>query len=165
LQIGKSLGRETVIFPDTLTVTAIDLATGCPIPEVALLLELKAQRKNNYGVGPVITDKNGQARFTRKKCENDIAHAQQMFAIDYTGDLLSCGPLAEVHLHNPENIATMIHNFETSPKFWGSGLDEPEELYAALRKVRNSLYAPSTLAINENDILKQPAVNFCLRNR
>ena len=152
-------------FPDALTVTAIDLATGEPVPQVALLLELNAERKNNYSVGPAITDNNGQVRFTRAACENAIAKAQEMFVMDYAGDLRSCGPAAEIRLHSPESIATMIHNYENSPKFWGSGFDAPEELFEGLRKARNSLFEPPTFAIREDDILERPAVNLYLRKR
>jgi hypothetical protein len=105
-----------VVFPETLTVNAIDSATGEPIAGVALLLKLRAQQKNNYSIGPVFTDRNGQATFTRIACESGIARDQQMFVMDYSGDLLSCGPEAEVQLHDPESIARMIHNYEQSPK-------------------------------------------------
>lgn len=154
-----------MIIPEKLTVTAIDQVTGCPIPEVALLLELKAHRKNNYSVGPVITNGDGQAEFTREACEKAIASAQEMFVMDYVGDLQSCSSVAELQLHSPESIANMIRNYESHPDFWGSPFDAPEELFAALRNARNSLFQHSCLAISEKDIAEHPSVSFRLSRK
>ena len=154
-----------MVFPETLTITAIDSATGQPIAAVALLLELRARRKNNYSVGPVITDHNGNASFTKGACENGIARDQQMFVMDYSGDLLSCGPEAVIQLHNPESIARMIHNYEQFPKFWGNRFDDPEHFFAELGNTRNATYEPSNLTVREKDILERPAVSFYRRRK
>jgi hypothetical protein len=154
-----------VIFPDTFTVTAIDSDTGRPVPDVALVLELQAQRKNNYPVGPIITDEFGQARFTRRACENSIDASKRMFLMDYYGDLQSCGPIATVRLHAPKYIAVMTENYEAHPEFWGIGFEEPEKLFAALRKARNSLYDQAHLAVRSSEILAHPEVKFFLKRK
>jgi hypothetical protein len=156
---------DIVIFPDILTVTVVDLDTGCPVSEVALVLVLKAQRKNDYTVGPIITDQHGLARFTRNACENTIAVSQKTFIMDYFGDLLSCGPVAEIRLHPPKSIAVMIDNYGHSPEFWGVAFKEPEKIFAALRRVRNSLYEPANLPVKSSDILSHPEVKFFLKRK
>jgi hypothetical protein len=152
-------------FPDKVTVTAFDSGTGREIAEVAFVLWLKAQKKNDYFVGPIITDRHGQAIFTRDACERSIARAQEMFIMDYAGDLLSCKPTADLRLHTPENISTMINQYEAVPSFWGGAFDNPQELFRALRSVRNSLFEPFHLAVEENDILEHPAVSCFLRRK
>ena len=154
-----------MIFPDSLTVTAIDISTGRPLSEIALVLELKAQRKNNYFIGPIITDDEGDARFTRRGCEDAIAKAQNMFVMDYSGDLSSCSQIAEIRLHTPEHIAAMIDNYENSPEFWGSAFDSPKELFAGLRSVKNSSFEPSTLKVTESEIAENHAIRFLLRRK
>jgi hypothetical protein len=157
--------RKIVIFPDSLTVTAIDISTGNPLPEIALVLELKARRKNNYLVGPIITDDAGNAKFTRRGCEDSIANDQRMFVMDYSGDLSLCGQVAEIQLHPPDYITTMIHNFESHPEFWGSRFGSPEELFARLRNVKNSSFEPAKLKVTEFEIAENPAIRFPLRRK
>jgi hypothetical protein len=152
-------------FPDEVTITAFDLDTRCEISGVAFVLVLRAQKKNDYFIGPIITDRRGQATLTKDACERAIARAQEMFVMDYVGDLLSCMPVADLRLHSPENIATMISQYEAAPKFWGSAFDNPQELFSTLRSVRNSLFEPFHLAVAEDDILKRPAVSCFLRRK
>src|ERR1700674_2557290 len=113
------MGRKRMKFPDTLTILARDRDTGQPVRDVAIVLVLFAVRKNDYYVGPVITDENGQVRFTRAECESAIKRAQEMFIMDYHGDLASCRPVIEVSLHPPERIKGMRQQFESAPDFWG----------------------------------------------
>jgi len=136
-------------FPDKVTVTAIDAETGSEIAGVAFVLWLKARRKNDYFVGPAITELHGQAEFTR----------------DYTGDLASCGPTAELQLHPPERIAGMIRQYEAMPQFWGIAFDNPQELFRDLRRARNSLFEPFQLVVEERNILQRPAVTCFLRRK
>ncbi len=152
-------------FPDKVTVTAFDLDAGCEIPEVAFVLVLRAQDKNDYFVGPIITDRRGRAIFSKEACERAILRAQEMFVMDYAGDLLSCKPVADLRLHSPQNIAAMISQYEAAPEFWGSAFDNPQELFAALRSVRNSLFEPFHMAVGQDDILGRPAVSCFLRRR
>jgi hypothetical protein len=152
-------------FPDKVTVTAIDAETGSEIAGVAFVLWLKARRKNDYFVGPAITELHGQAEFTRDACERSIVRAQEMFLMDYTGDLASCGPTAELQLHPPERIAGMIRQYEAMPQFWGIAFDNPQELFRDLRRARNSLFEPFQLVVEERNILQRPAVTCFLRRK
>jgi hypothetical protein len=149
-------------FPTSLSVTVMDKASGLPIPNVALVLVLRARSKNDYYVGPVITDEDGNLAFTRKDCEEAIAIAQEMFVMDYAGDLLSCGPIAEIKLHEPEHIANMIQQFKQAPEFWGKGLKEPILLFESLQKVNNSSFHPQKILIAEDSILKCASIELRL---
>lgn len=104
-------------FPHKVVITAIDSDTGCAIPEVAFVLALRAQEKNDYFVGPFITDRDGRAEFTKEVCEKEIERTKQMFIMDYAGDLASCGTNAELRLQPPANIAGMISQYEVEPAF------------------------------------------------
>jgi hypothetical protein len=152
-------------FPDKVTLTAFDVETGREVPEVAFVLVLRSRQKNDYFVGPIITDRCGKASFTRGACERAIARAQEMFVMDYSGDLLSCKPMADLRLHSPESIATMISQYETAPTFWGGAFDDPQELFPALRSARNALFEPLHLTLAENDILVHPEVVCSLRRK
>src|SRR5438874_13257060 len=98
-------------FPDKLTVTARNRATGLPANGVAIVLVLFATRKNDYYIGPLIANEDGQVEFTRVDCEAAIKRAQEVFVMDYSGDLDSCQPFIEVRLHSPDQIQTMIQQY------------------------------------------------------
>lgn len=152
-------------FPEQVTLTAFDVETGREIPEIAFVLVLRARQKNDYFVGPVITDRSGKASFTRGACERAIARAQEMFVMDYAGDLLSCKPVADLRLHSPENIATMISQYETAPNFWGKAFDDPQSMFPALQSARNALFEPLNLTLQENDIIEHPEVLCFLKRK
>jgi hypothetical protein len=141
-------------FPDKLTVLARDRDTRLPAKGVAILLVLFAARKNDYSVGPLITNENGQVEFTRAECESAIKQAQEAFVMDYHGDLESCRPLIEVRLHLPEYIEKMLQNYKTFPEFWGQGF--PKSLFTDLRMVRNADFESAIITATEEQILTNP---------
>ena len=152
-------------FPDELFVKAMDADTGEVVPDVALVVFLTPPRKNTYCVGPEITDKNSLARFTRVGCERAIIHAQEMFVMDYFGDLVSCAPAAKISLHPPERVSGMISRYETHPEFWGHGFEDAPVLFRSLRSVKNFDFEAAEIIVKENDILANPNVTIRLRKK
>jgi len=145
-------------FPESLLIRALDTASGLPISNVALCMILKATHKNDYCVGPKITDDNGEVRFFRADCEASIQRAQEMFVMDYVGDLASCGSRIEIRLHLPEAISRMIQQFNQMPDFWGRGFLEADHLHRALREARNARYEPMSVSVHQDDLLVVPDV-------
>jgi hypothetical protein len=115
-------------FPDRLLVTARDRGSGLPVTNVALMMTLFAERKNDYSVGPQITDQYGEVRFTKADCEFAINQAKEMFVMDYHSSLKQCRPYIEVRLHSRERVSGMIKQYRGSPDFWGLAFREPERL-------------------------------------
>ncbi len=74
-------------FPDMLTVVARSRDTGLPAEGIAIFLVLFAESKNNYTVGPLISDERGEVKFISAQREFAIKRAQEMFIMDYEGDL------------------------------------------------------------------------------
>jgi hypothetical protein len=149
-------------FSDKLTVTALDRDTRIPAKNVAILLVLFAARKNDYCVGPLITDEKGQVHFTRKDCEFAIERAKKMFLMDYQGGLEDCRPFVEVRLHRPESIQTMLRNYTKNRIFWGGGFQDPERLFAGLEKVTNADYEPASLRVSEEQVLNNQEIELPL---
>src|SRR5580698_1604437 len=86
-------------FPETLTVTILEQGTNLPIEGLAVVLELFATRKNNYIIGPVVSDSSGQVKFTRDECERSIKADKEMFLMDHIDDLEECEEFLDVRLH------------------------------------------------------------------
>jgi hypothetical protein len=149
-------------FPDRLTIIARDRGTGLPAKGVAIVLVLFAARKNDYYVGPLIANDNGQVEFTRAQCEAAIKRAQEMFLMDYAGDLESCRPVIEVRLHSPEQIETMLQQYRQSPDFWGKGFPDPQRLFADLQNVTNTDYEHARITATEEQLLTNPQLELLL---
>jgi len=149
-------------FPDELTVRVIDAASGHPVENVSFLLRLKAPVKNDYAVGPLITNQDGIIRISREGCERAIKQAKEMFIMDYSGNLSSCSKVAELRLHSPLEIANTITQFEEAPDFWGMAFDHPEELISRLRKVQNSIFRPISVPVTEEPIRQNPEIQVFL---
>jgi hypothetical protein len=143
-------------FPDKLTVVARDHDTGLPAKDIAIVLVLFATRKNNYSVGPLISNENGQVDFTHSECEFAIKRAQEMFLMDYSGDLESCRPVIEVSLHPPERVEGMRLQYESAPDFWGRGFHDPKRLFTELQKVKNADYEPAKITATEEQLIANP---------
>ena len=152
-------------FPDTLTIVARNRDTGLPAEGLAIVLVLFAERKNNYTVGPLISNSSGEVNFTRAECEFAIKRAQEMFIMDYHGDLESCRPMIEVSLHPPEHIKRMRQQYEASPDFWGRGFQDPKRLFTDLQKVKNADYELTRITATEAQLLTNPQLELPLVKR
>lgn len=148
-------------IPDILNITVVDEGSE-PVPNVAIVLVLFASIKNDYYVGPVITDHKGSVRITRADCEEAIARAQHMFLMDYAGTLENCRGTLEVRLHLPQQIETMIQQYKSSPDFWGQAFREPASLFTALENVANSEYRSASMVVTEQQILANPNITLRL---
>ncbi len=151
-------------FPDALTVVAID-QKGAPAANVAIVLLLFATRKNDYYVGPFITDENGHVQFTREHCERAIRSAQEMFVMDYAGDLDNLRPVIEVRLHPPEHLEAMQQQYRRFPDFWGQAFQDPVGLFAALQTARNAEYELARITATEEQILTHPQLVLSLMKK
>jgi hypothetical protein len=152
-------------FPDCLRIRVVETVTRTAISNVALTLRLKAPQKNDYFIGPLVTDESGMIEVLRTECLRTIETDQRMFVMDYSGDLASCGPLMELSLHSPEEIARMIRQFEQMPSFWGAGFIEPDKLFSALRTVDNAMFLPAHIFLHEDELLQSTEIEFNLQRR
>jgi hypothetical protein len=127
------------------------------------ILPIELPRKNNYSVGPVITDEEGE--FALDDCNFAITRAQKIFAMGYHSTLAECLPVVEVSLHPAEKVNGMIHQYRSAPYFWGMGFRDPEGLMNALQEARNEEYEPALLTTTEAEILSNPRVELLISRR
>lgn len=149
-------------FPEKITVVAQNASTGMPVEAVAVVLVLFAARKNDYYIGPSITNAHGEVEFTRAECQSAIKRQQEIFIMDYAGDLESCRPVIEIRLHPPERIKRMLQQYKESPDFWGQGFADPKRLFSDLQNVKNSEYEPARITATEQEIFTEPRIIMSL---
>ena len=151
-----------MMFPDQVTVTVKERISSLAVPEVAIVLILKAVNKNDYYVGPFISDDIGRITISRRDCEMAISRAQEMFIMDYQGDLSACRSQAQFQLHDPAAIETMVRQYESLPSFWGRAFDNPEVLMTALKTVKNSEFMASSMEVPDAALIVEPNVTLFL---
>lgn len=149
-------------LPDKFVITIVDATRRIPVRNIAVVLELFATSKNNYTIGPRISDRNGCVEFTRQFCERSVAQDRQLFVMDYVDDIKDCKPFLEVRLHRPESIATMIRNYHKNPSFWGLGFEKPDSFFAKLEKVKNAKYEPTSTRMTEQCLLSAPRLTIMI---
>jgi hypothetical protein len=152
-------------LPEILTVTALDQKTSLPAEGLAIVVELFASRKNDYIVGPAISDFSGQVKFTRDECERSVKSDQQMFLMDYVGDISDCAPYLEIRLHAPEHIARMLQQYQMSPAFWGKRFQDAAKLFKALEHVKNASFEPASIRLYEVQLLANPNITMRMSRR
>ena len=154
-----------MMFPDQITVTVKERNSSLIVPELAIVLILQAVSKNDYFVGPFISDENGEVTIKRRDCEAAISRAQEMFLMDYQGNLSTCRSQARLQLHDPVAIETMIRQYETLSSFWGRAFEDPDALMAALKKAKNSAFQPSSVVVLDEALMVKPAVTLLVDKR
>ena len=83
-------------LPEALNVTLLERGTNLPVEGLAVILRLFATRKNDYIMGPAISNLSGQVRFQRDECERSVIADQQMFVMDYGDDIQNCRPYLDI---------------------------------------------------------------------
>jgi len=148
-----------MIFPDSLTIVVTDKATGEPVPEIALLMTLRPERKNNHHVGPVFTDEHGSATFTREDCIAEIKANQNLFIMDYSGDLSTCSSTAIVRLLPPKNVAFILDQVLNAGIYRDIYFKLPympakDEFISRLGRAKNALYKPTEIELHVDKDMK-----------
>lgn len=63
---------------------------GINIPNLIVYLSLNVKNKNNYTIGPLITNEKGEITLTKKQVESTMNQYNLDFPMDYAGSLDSC---------------------------------------------------------------------------
>jgi len=75
------------------------------VSSLVLFVVLFATRKNNYTLGPFLTDEKGEVTITRKVIEKEIADTKKEFPMDYSDDLSECQFKILVTIESAESLA------------------------------------------------------------
>lgn len=79
-----------MIWPETLNLQFISRKTGDAIKNLVVYLRIQAPHKNNYSIGPLISDENGMVSITKEAMKGAIEAAQKRAPMDYVDSLEDC---------------------------------------------------------------------------
>ena len=142
-------------FPEKVNFKIIDKQTSKPVENVAVSLQLYAARKNDYFVGPFISDTEGLVSFTRESCLHEIESSKKFYLMDYSSTIGECLPKVTLTVKEPEQVRfavkEMTENSDLYRKYW----DCSESFLKRLASVANDQYISDSFIFEEAQ-LHQP---------
>lgn len=88
-----------------------------------------------------------------------------MFLMDYVGKLEDCKGHAEIRLHPPDRLGLMMKQYKSAPVFWGTGFDNPDQLFADSAHVTNAEFESAQVAVDERRLAANPEVTLYVSRR
>jgi len=149
-----------VKIPSTITIEVRDQKVGRALEGGVIILEFLAPRKNNYAVGPKITDSFGRVQFSRSEIEREIGLCQKVSPMDYISNLEECISL-KIEMLDSAAIDRLIKARNT----WGIGVAEwklPSELQASLKDAMSQNPVSTTISWKYNDTLPLDCIELAI---
>ena len=137
-----------MVFPEKLVVRTMEASTGIEAPRIALIVTFFAQKKNNYHL-PIVSSEKGLAVISREMARAHVLQTRDHFAMDYSSDLEDCLPEVLIRNCPAEEVQRMLTTMERNRKYY----DIPQSLIDDFRKSQNHLFDPQEVRV----ILDTPA--------
>jgi spore coat polysaccharide biosynthesis protein SpsF (cytidylyltransferase family) len=96
-----------------------------PVDNLILYIEIIAREKNNYGLGPLKTDQNGEVEVTRKMIEKEIHESKRMFIMDYSSNIEECSDEIIIKISSQEDLQRIRKNLQ---KFYPNNLESFDQI-------------------------------------
>lgn len=139
-------------FPEKITFRIIDNNTKKPVPNIAVSLILYAHKKNDYYVGPKITNSDGLIDFERNDCIMEIKNSKEFYLMDYVSTLDECMPKVGIKIKPREEIDVAVENIRRSRDIYQKYWDCSEEYLKALVFTDNDKYIANTRDFPESEL-------------
>lgn len=130
---------------EQINIQVVHAGTQQPVPNIAVWIHADVPHKNGYTFGPVITNANGIAVFTRTLMDNEIELNLTHFPMDY-----SCRVNEVTQLRCSTMTSGEVCRFLEGGELWGKYIEEAqisEEDQKRYNSVANALYAPASEVI------------------
>lgn len=137
---------QTLHFPKELVIRVIDEVTGLSVSDIAITLTLYAARKNNYDLGPALSDATGTIVIARAWVEKAIFGIKSFFLMDYDSTMQQCYSHITLRVDSPEDIRKAI----VAMKLYGEVAQELGIAYtiSGLDRAINYKYTSQTVQID-----------------
>ncbi len=139
-------------FPEQITIKLIDKETKRTVGNIAVSLILYAHQKNNYYVGPKITDKEGLVCFNKEECMKEIDNSRKFYLMDYLSMLEQCLPKVSIKIKPRKEIESAVKNMRQLRDIYQNYWDCSEKFLKQLEAVDNFLYEDKIYNFSEADL-------------
>jgi len=138
--------EDALRFPDQLIVRLVEEDTGCPVPYIAITLTLYARKKNDYHLGPDLSDSSGIITIDRDWVKRSLEANINCFPMDYYSTMGDCYPYIGIKIMSIDDI----HRAIAAMKLYGEVTQElgVAHTISDLRNAFNYRYEPQTIRVN-----------------
>jgi hypothetical protein len=138
--------EDALQFPDRLIVRLVEEDTGRPAPNIAITLTLYARKKNDYHLGPSLSDSSGTIAIDRGWVKRSVEEIKGFFLMDYYSTMEDCYPYVSVKVMSTDDIRRAIAAME----LYGEVTQELGVAHSIsdLSNASNCKYEPETMRLN-----------------
>ena len=121
-----------LVLPDEVTIQLLD-TNGQPMQmeNVLFSIHLFARQKNDFNLGPFVSDSTGKVLISNTDLRNDIAATYDSGCMDYCA-VEGAFPLVEIRLSHPDDIDRIINARTTA---WKSLLKGEKERWGTMENL------------------------------
>jgi len=152
-------------FPEQVTFKLIDKRTKRPVKNIAISLILYAHKKNDYYVGPKISDKEGIIYFKREECIKEIESSRSFYLMDYLSTLEQCLPKISIKIKPKEELKFAVKNMRQCRDIYRDYWDYSEEFLKQLEAVNNAFYQSKIYNFSESDLWQNKILEIELEKK
>ena len=95
-------------FPDHIVISIT--SNGKPLPKVLFEVIVISNQKNNYTIGPFLTDAFGKSDLTKELVIKEINKAMAEFPMDYSSNLDNCKDVIVIKIEGKVSIEKKIQS-------------------------------------------------------
>ncbi|MFH1318477.1 MAG: hypothetical protein ABIH71_05630 [Candidatus Omnitrophota bacterium] len=139
-------------YPEYITFKLVDKVTKAPVSNIAVSLILYAHRKNNYYVGPKITNNEGLVILKKEECLKEIKSSKEFYLMDYFSTLEQCLAKVSIEIDSIEQIEIGLKKTREFRDIYKDYWDCSEEYLKTLEKVDNDKYISKIYDFTENEV-------------
>jgi hypothetical protein len=124
------------ILPDKITVKLIKpRKENFSVDNILLYIKTNARNKNDFYLGPFVSDKNGVITITKKDLDNEVTATYESGLMDYSS-IENSFSFVELRLYDQNEIDKMI---ESRTKTWTSLLKGEIERWISINRLVDTL--------------------------
>lgn len=150
-------------FPEKVTFRLINNNTQRPVSNIAVSLILYAHKKNNYYVGPNISDSEGLLSFGKEDCVKEINNSKRFYLMDYASSLEECLPKVSIKIKLKKEIEFAVENMRRLRDIYQKYWDCSEEYLNALNSTDNDKYIDKVYNLSESELWLNKVIDIELK--
>jgi hypothetical protein len=124
------------ILPDKITVKLVkQRQQDIPVDNILLYIKTHARHKNDFYLGPFVSDKNGVITITKNDLDNEVTATYESGLMDFSS-IENSFTFVELRLYDQNEIDKMI---ESRTKSWTSLLKGEKERWTSINHLVDTL--------------------------
>lgn len=101
------------MWPAKCVIRVIDASSKLPVPNLVLFIQVLVARKNNYSLGPLVTDGLGRVTLAKADVDRAISEAMRESPMDYSSEISSCTGDLLIMVDDQEALEKRIERIAT----------------------------------------------------